>query len=111
MIKVHLSKRLPDFSLEVEFSLGSGVLAVLGRSGSGKTTLLNCLAGLVKPDAGCIFLGGRCLFSSENKINVPTRERRLGYVFQDFALFPHLTVKQNVMYGVGGRCKISRDIS
>lgn len=111
MLEVQLAKRLPDFTLEVAFSLGREVLAVLGPSGAGKTTLLECLAGLRRPEQGYIRLGGRHLFSAGTGINVPVQKRRVGYVFQDYALFPHLTVKENVMYGVGGRCKKGRQFS
>ncbi len=73
---------------------------VLGPSGSGKTTLLNCIAGFIRPDAGRIALGARALFDSDERIEMPVAERRLGYVFQNLALFPHLTVAQNVQFGI-----------
>lgn len=108
VLKLEVSKRLPDFSLEVSFSWGTGIIVIFGPSGAGKTTLLDCIAGLQKPDRGTIELGGRVLYSSERKINLPPQRRRIGYVLQNYALFPHMTVKQNVMYGLGGRCKQGR---
>lgn len=105
MLRVFLRKKLPDFVLEVDFGWEAGILVVFGPSGAGKTTLLDCLAGLQLPDQGRIELGGRILFDSNQRINVPPQQRRIGYVLQNYALFPHLTVKENVMYGLGGRCK------
>ncbi len=72
----------------------------MGPSGGGKTTLLNCIAGLVRPGRGRIAIGGTVLFDSESRIDVPVQKRRIGYVFQNLALFPHLTVAQNVQYGI-----------
>ncbi|HHY96011.1 MAG TPA: ATP-binding cassette domain-containing protein [Firmicutes bacterium] len=105
MLKVTLQKKLPDFTLRVDFDWENGILVVFGPSGAGKTTLLDCLAGLQRPDEGRIELRGRMLFDSATRINQPPQRRRIGYVFQNYALFPHLTVKQNVMFGLGGGCK------
>ena len=95
----------PGFTLDVQFSIPSGITIVFGASGSGKTTLLDCLAGLLTPDAGRIAVAGHVLFErgAERAFNVnfPPAQRRIGYVFQDLALFPHLTVKANVEYGLG----------
>ena len=88
------------FELDVSFALGSGITILFGASGAGKTTLLDAIAGLVTPDAGRIAVGGRVLFDSERGINQPPKNRRIGYVFQDLALFPHLTVEANVAYGL-----------
>ncbi|MGB9885687.1 MAG: ATP-binding cassette domain-containing protein [Moorellales bacterium] len=99
MLKVRLRKRLPDFALEADFQWGGGILVVFGPSGAGKTTLLDCLAGLQRPDEGRVQLGERVLFDSERGIDLPPRRRRIGYVFQNYALFPHLTVRANVGYG------------
>ncbi|KAF1083945.1 Fe(3+) ions import ATP-binding protein FbpC [Sporotomaculum syntrophicum] len=100
MLKAKLTKKLWHFNLDIEFELDAGILVLWGHSGAGKTTLLQCLAGLCKPSAGSILLNGRTLYSSVSRVNLPTRLRKVGYLFQDYALFPHLTVKQNVMYGL-----------
>ena len=88
-----------DFTLDVAGDFGSGITALFGPSGSGKTTLLNCLAGLFRPDSGEITLNGRDLYRANSKTFVPPDKRRIGLVFQDGALFPHMSVSGNVMYG------------
>jgi molybdate transport system ATP-binding protein len=90
----------PNFTLDVGFSAAAGFTILFGASGSGKTTLLDCVAGLVTPDAGRISIGDRVLFDTSSAINVSVAERRVGYVFQDLALFPHLTIEQNTEYGL-----------
>ncbi|ADG81569.1 ABC transporter [Thermincola ferriacetica] len=107
MLEVNIQKALPDFLLKVAFSFANGITAILGPSGAGKTTLLQCIAGLVSPDEGFISLKGKVFYCSGEGVNLPARLRRVGYVFQDYALFPHMTVKQNAMYGVKG-CKEKR---
>jgi len=102
LLTVNIEKELPAFSLQIALSVQNEVLAVLGPSGAGKTTLLQCLAGLQKPRRGEIVLNGRVLYSSAARVNLPPRLRRVGYVFQDYALFPHLTVAQNAAYGMKG---------
>ncbi|HIF12695.1 MAG TPA: ATP-binding cassette domain-containing protein, partial [Dehalococcoidia bacterium] len=94
-----LTRMQGDFSLEVAGDFGSGITALFGPSGSGKTTLLNCLAGLLKPDDGEIVLYGRDLYRGSPKMFVPPEKRRIGLVFQDGALFPHMSVSGNIMYG------------
>jgi molybdate transport system ATP-binding protein len=89
-----------QFLLEVEFRAAAGFTILFGPSGAGKTTLLDCVAGLAKPESGRIAIGGRILFDAAQHIDLPVEKRRLGYVFQNLALFPHLTVKQNVQYGL-----------
>ncbi|MBI2853458.1 MAG: ABC transporter ATP-binding protein [Chloroflexi bacterium] len=103
MLKVDIKKSVPGFDLEVDFSIDEEILAVLGPSGSGKTMTLKCIAGLVRPDAGHIELNGRVLFDSVRRINLSPQQRKVGFVFQNYALFPHLTVYQNTAYGVQGR--------
>jgi molybdate transport system ATP-binding protein len=88
------------FELNADFAVGTGVTILFGASGAGKTTLLDCIAGLAEPDRGKIVLGDRVLFDSTSNLNVPARERNIGYVFQDLALFPHLSVSQNVAFGL-----------
>ncbi len=101
ILSVRVTHRLSNvFALEAAFNASAGFTMILGPSGSGKTTLLNCIAGLTRPDAGRIALGARALFDSDERVDMPVAERRLGYVFQNLALFPHLTVAQNVQYGL-----------
>ena len=88
------------FSLDVDFSAASGFNILFGPSGSGKTTLLDCVAGLAVPDAGRIVLGERVLFDAGSRVSIPVAKRGVGYVLQDLALFPHLTVEQNTEYGL-----------
>lgn len=99
MIKVNFQKKLPSFTLAVGFEVDNHILAIVGPSGAGKTTVLQCLAGLQNPTQGDIWINGKTIFSSEQKINIPVRKRRIGYVFQDYALFPHMTIEKNVLYG------------
>jgi molybdate transport system ATP-binding protein len=89
-----------DFSLDVEFDAPAGFTMLLGPSGAGKTTILNCIAGLARPRSGRIAVASRVLFDSVARIDVPVAERGLGYLFQNLALFPHLTLEQNVQYGI-----------
>jgi molybdate transport system ATP-binding protein len=96
VIPVHES----EFALDVEFSVAPGFTILFGPSGAGKTTLLDCLAGLARPESGRIVVGDRVLFDSDQRLSLPVAKRRVGYVFQSLALFPHLTVEQNVQYGL-----------
>jgi len=89
-----------EFVLEVEFQAAPGFTILFGPSGAGKTTLLDCIAGLAEPESGRIAIGDRVLFDAAQRTNLPVAKRRLGYVFQSLALFPHLTVEQNVQYGL-----------
>ncbi len=89
-----------EFSLDVDFSAAPGFTILFGPSGSGKTTLLDCVAGLATPDAGRIAVGERVLFDANTRMDVPVAKRGVGYVLQDLALFPHLTVEQNTEYGL-----------
>ncbi|MGC8603061.1 MAG: molybdenum ABC transporter ATP-binding protein [Desulfomonilaceae bacterium] len=101
MLDVKVLKELGVFSMNVEFSSeNSGITAIFGPSGSGKTSIVNMVAGLLKPDEGLIYLDGKPLFDSKKRINVPPEKRRLGYIFQDDRLFPHLSVKSNLTYGM-----------
>lgn len=99
MLSVKVQKQAGGFALDTEFSSNAGITALFGRSGSGKTTLVNSIAGLVRPDAGRIEVNGECLFDGERGIDVAVERRRVGYVFQDARLFPHLTVRGNLDYG------------
>jgi len=88
------------FRLDVEFTAPSGVTILFGHSGSGKTTCLRAVAGIVTPDEGRISLDERIYFDSASRINLPIQQRHVGFVFQDYVLFPHLTAEQNVAYGI-----------
>ena len=99
LLTFNVTKRFPGFTLECEATFQSGVTGVFGPSGSGKTTLLNCLAGLATPDKGEIEVLGNTVYSSSQRKNVPAEKRHFGYVFQDTALFPHMSVRENIMYG------------
>jgi molybdate transport system ATP-binding protein len=100
-VAVQLRKRLgKDFELNLAISLPPGITILFGPSGAGKTTLLDCIAGLARPDAGRIAIAENTLFDCALGINVPPQRRRVGYVFQDLALFPHLSVENNVEYGL-----------
>jgi molybdate transport system ATP-binding protein len=90
----------PSFVLDVSLEIPSGITILFGPSGAGKSTLLDCIAGLLRPDAGHIKIGEDSLFDSEARVNVPTQRRRMAYVFQSLALFPHMTVVENVTYGL-----------
>lgn len=100
-MRVRVKKRLGNFVIDVAFNAGdSGVTALFGRSGAGKTSVLNMVAGLTTPDEGLIEVNGTALFDSQRCVNIPTEKRRCGYIFQDGRLFPHLTVKSNLVYGM-----------
>jgi molybdate transport system ATP-binding protein len=102
-VEVRVQKKREDgFELDVTFAVEEGITIIFGASGAGKTTLLDCIAGLTTPDSGYFSVAGRALFDSDQGINLPVQSRRIGYVFQDLALFPHLTVKANVAYGLTG---------
>lgn len=93
---------LPAFHLDVSFDVLAGITMLFGASGSGKTTVLRSVAGLVTPDAGSIAVTGAKVFDSSTAVDVPVAQRRFGYVFQDLALFPHLTAERNIAYGLRG---------
>ena len=105
---VEITKRLPEFTLDVAWSAGDGVAVLFGPSGAGKTLTLQCLAGLIRPDAGRIVVDGRVLFDSAAGVDLPPQHRRVGYVFQGYALFPHLTVGQNMAFGLRDRPRAER---
>ncbi|CEJ44306.1 molybdate ABC transporter permease subunit [Umezakia ovalisporum] len=97
---VDIEKKLPDFRLQVCFTSDGHTLGCLGGSGAGKSMVLRCIAGIETPTKGRISLNGRVLFDSEQKINLPARDRRVGFLMQNYALFPHMTVMQNIAFGL-----------
>ena len=97
---VEIQKQLPGFLLDVAFHTGQTPLGLLGASGAGKSLILRCIAGLSSPDRGRIVLNGKVLFDSERGINLPPRERACGFLFQNYALFPHLTIAENIAFGM-----------
>jgi molybdate transport system ATP-binding protein len=99
MLSVDVEKRLGEFTVSVRFATANGVTALFGPSGAGKTTLVNMIAGLVTPDRGRIAIADTVLFDSKARINLPAHQRRIGYVFQEGRLFPHLSVASNLDYG------------
>lgn len=107
-VEVRLQHRFGAFELDAEFAAGMGVTALFGPSGSGKSTVVNAVSGLLKPEAGRIVVGDDVLFDSAAGIALPTWRRRIGYVFQDARLLPHLTVRQNLLFG---RWLRRRDVS
>ena len=97
---VDIQKQLSGFMLDVTFSANNKPVGLLGGSGAGKSMILRCIAGLETPTRGCIVLNGRVLFDAKQKIDLPSRDRNVGYLFQNYALFPHLTVAENIAFGL-----------
>jgi len=107
-LTVTLQKAFPDFTLETNFTANGKPLGILGASGSGKSMTLRCIAGLETPTKGQIVLNGRVLFDSEQGIDLPSHQRRIGFVFQNYALFPHMKVAQNIGFALHNLSKAER---
>lgn len=105
---IDIQKQLPGFRLQVKISCEPCIIGILGASGSGKSMLLHSVAGLITPDHGKIVLNDQSFFDSEKRIDLATRERRVGFLFQNFALFPHLTIAENIGFGLDGLPKSKR---
>lgn len=103
MLEVQIYKKLAEFDLDISFQVNDNILGLMGASGSGKSMTLKCIAGIETPDQGRIVLNGRVLFDSEKKINVPIQKRNVGYMFQNYALFPNMNVYENVSVGLKAR--------
>jgi molybdate transport system ATP-binding protein len=99
MLEVDIALRRGAFGVQAAFASGASIVALFGRSGSGKSTIVNAIAGILRPERGRIAIGGRVLFDSTAGVDVPPERRRVGYVFQDALLFPHLSVRANLAYG------------
>ncbi|MEA4925551.1 MAG: sulfate/molybdate ABC transporter ATP-binding protein [Syntrophomonadaceae bacterium] len=107
-LNVAVKKKLPGFTLEARFDTSTDVVGLLGASGAGKSMTLRCIAGLVKPDEGRIVLNGRVLFDSRQGIDLPSRQRRVGFLFQNYALFPNMTVAENIALGLQNMDKLHK---
>ena len=107
-VSVAITKRFPGFTLDVSWEAEQSVLGLFGPSGAGKTLTLQCLAGLIRPDAGRIVVGERVFFDAAAGVDLSPQQRRIGYVFQGYALFPHLTVVRNIAFGLQGRPRADR---
>lgn len=105
---VDIKKKLKGFRLEVSFDTDQDILGILGASGSGKSMTLRCIAGIETPDEGKIMIGDRVLFDSERGINLPSQERKVGFLFQNYALFPHMTVEKNIAFSLNGLSSVLR---
>ena len=107
-VSVAIVKSLPGFTLDVRWEADQSVIGLFGPSGAGKTLTLQCLAGLIRPDAGRIVVGDRVFFDAAAGVDLPPQGRRIGYVFQGYGLFPHLTVARNIAFGLRGRPRAAR---
>lgn len=107
-LAVRLKKRVNGFTLDAAWEIGDELAVLFGSSGAGKSMTLQMIAGLMMPDEGRVAIDGAALFDSARKINVPPHRRHVGYVFQDLALFPHMTVSGNIAYGANGAPKQER---
>ncbi len=103
MVNVNLYKKLHYFDINIKFDADKEVVVIQGESGAGKTTVLDCISGIKSPDEGEIRIDNKIVFSSEQAVNIPAKDRGIGYVFQSYALFPHLTVKENIRFGLKSR--------
>lgn len=103
MLEVQIYKKLAEFDLDISFQVDDNILGLMGASGSGKSMTLKCIAGIETPDQGRIVLNNRVLFDSEKKINVPIQKRNVGYMFQNYALFPNMNVYENISVGLRAR--------
>lgn len=106
---VEIEKQLGNFHLNVRFQAETETLALLGASGCGKSMTLKCIAGIMTPDRGRIVLNGRVLFDSEARIDLPPQQRRVGYLFQNYALFPTMTVEKNILCGIRSGSKAEKN--
>lgn len=107
---VDIKKRLSNFDLDVRFEADKDVFAILGASGSGKSMVLKCISGIEKPDSGHIEYNGKVFFDSKKNINISSQKRNVGFLFQNYALFPNMTVEENIKAGIRDKKKSSNDI-
>lgn len=107
---VDIKKRLSNFDLDIKFEVNKDVFAILGASGSGKSMVLKCISGIEKPDSGYIEHNGKVFFNSKKNINIASQKRNIGFLFQNYALFPNMTVEENVKSGIRDKNKAYADI-
>ena len=108
-LQIDIIKKLPGFKLQIDLSCEREIIGILGASGSGKSMLLNSVAGLIKPDKGRIAMDDATFFDSAKRTNIPPRDRKIGYLFQNYAMFPHLTVAGNIAFGLGKLTKAEQN--
>ena len=99
-LEVKIKKKLKEFTLESELNVETGCTGLMGPSGSGKSITLKCIAGVETADSGRIVLDGKILYDSEKKIDLPPQKRKIGYLFQGYALFPNMTIEENIKTGL-----------
>ena len=109
MLELNVKKKLNNFTLEINCNLNSNRIGILGGSGAGKSMILKMIAGIEKPDSGYIKLDGKLLFDSQKKIDIKPQDRHIGYCFQNYALFPHLSVYENIIIGLDNKSKSLAD--
>jgi len=113
-LQARLTKSFPTspesaaFALDVEFTASPGVTVLFGASGAGKTLTLDCISGFIRPDSGRLLLDDRILYDASARVHIPPRDRRCGYVFQNYALFPHMTLRENLAFAAEGRPRLDR---
>ncbi len=110
MLQIEIKKQLRDFPLDVNLATAAGITVLFGRSGAGKSMMLACIAGLSTPDTGRIAINGNIFYDHQQRINLSPQQRRVGYVTQDYLLFPHLTVFQNVAFGLIKHTRQEREV-
>ena len=110
-LSVDIRKALGNFHLAVQFDAGDETLALLGASGCGKSVTLKCIAGILTPDEGHIELDGVTLYDSASRINLPPQRRQVGYLFQQYALFPNMTVRQNIAAAVRDKARRQTEVA
>lgn len=107
MVDIKIFKKMHYFNLDIDFSIDKETLVIQGPSGSGKTTILDCISGIKSPDDGDIMINNKSIFSSKNSIDIKIKDRNIGYVFQNYALFPNMSIRENISFGI--KCKKTKD--
>jgi molybdate transport system ATP-binding protein len=110
-LSVNIRKAVKGFKLDAQWEIGDELAVLFGYSGAGKSMTLRLIAGLMQPDKGAIYLNGSPVYDSAAAIDLPPQARSFGYVFQDLALFPHMTVRENILYGAHGLSRSTRELS